>query len=252
MPSNSNNPLLPDAAVQAIQDSVKTAIITVDERDFTTRHVFDPPADPVPVAIALNTLSGLVAYIEADIDGAVAAGAIAIHVVSEGKVTLISGIFGRSQNRKCFAGSVLESLFGTNTFQFGKFYDLEEFNIKLRTLFDQSAEREELLRLLGNIKEERVRTTEDDGISQTVIARVGIASVAEVRVPSPVTLRPYRTFREIWQPASPFIVRLRPGDEDELPTVALFEADGGQWKLEAINLIAEYFKDKVEGVHIFA
>jgi len=75
------------------------------------------------------------------------------------------------------------------------------------------------------------------GVSQSVTARAGLARVAEVPVTNPVTLRPYRTFAEVEQPASPFILRLKRKD-GEMPQCALFEADGGKWKIEAIQNIA--------------
>jgi hypothetical protein len=251
VPNDSKNTLLPDAAVAAIQDSVRTTDIAVDGRTFLTRQVFNPPSEAVPEALTLNTLKGLADFIKADIDK-LKEERLAIQIVSEEQVDFFGPLFGRFEQRKIFAVVQLRSIFGAGTFQYGKFYDLEEFNIKLRTLFEATSEQVELLKLLGNIKEERVRTTEDDGISQTVIARVGIASVAEVRVPSPVELRPFRTFREVDQPASPFIIRLRAGNEDELPTVALYEADGGAWKLDAIQSLAIFFELADLGVAIFA
>jgi len=248
----SNSPLIPDAAVQAIQDSVETKLIAVDDHDFTTRPVFIPPPEPLPKPLMLNTLEGLSAYIKSDLDAHKEGEPIALHVVSHEQVDVVSSIVGRHGQRMNFATLLLEPLFGVHSFTFGKFYELEEFSIKLRTLFVATAEQDELLRLLGNIKEERVRTTEDDGVSQTVIARVGIASVAEVRVPSPIGLRPFRTFRELEQPASPFIIRLRAGDDEELPTAALFECDGGGWKLEAIESIKIYLDVRDLEVPIFA
>jgi len=57
---------------------------------------------------------------------------------------------------------------------------------------------------------------------------------------NPIRLRPYRTFREIEQPASLFVLRLQKGRDGELPRAALFEADGGQWKLEACQAIKHW------------
>jgi len=67
-----------------------------------------------------------------------------------------------------------------------------------------------------------------------------------------VVLRPYRTFLEIEQPASAFVFRLRRGREGELPTCALFEADGGRWKLEAIERIRDYLKEQLSEIAVIA
>jgi len=46
---------------------------------------------------------------------------------------------------------------------------------------------------------------------------------------------PFRTFREVLQPASPFVLRVQAGAQGGLPTVGLFEADGGAWRLSAVE-----------------
>lgn len=55
-------------------------------------------------------------------------------------------------------------------------------------------------------------------------------------------LRPYRTFREVEQPASRFVLRLQSGQGDGMPKAALFEADGGAWRLTAIEAIARWLR----------
>jgi len=55
-----------------------------------------------------------------------------------------------------------------------------------------------------------------------------------------VMLTPYRTFLEVEQPTSEFLLRLN--DEGE---VGLFEADGGMWALTAKDRIAAYFEEKL-------
>lgn len=67
-----------------------------------------------------------------------------------------------------------------------------------------------------------------------------MASLAKAKAPNPVTLRPYRTFSEVEQPSSEFIFRI-----NQLANMALFEADGGKWRLDAINNIANYLKEEL-------
>lgn len=107
--------------------------------------------------------------------------------------------------------------------------------IKLQSCFVKDQERDLVLKVVGNIKEDAVKNYGDDGIAQTVTAKVGVASVENVVVPNPVTLRPYRTFQEILQPSSDFVFRMKTG-----PAAALFEADGGAWQNEAIVTIKSH------------
>lgn len=68
---------------------------------------------------------------------------------------------------------------------------------------------------------------------------------AQKKVEPKVKLKPYRTFREIEQPASVFLFRLKNRDGAP-PECALFEADGGAWKLEATDKIGKYFAGELE------
>ena len=118
----------------------------------------------------------------------------------------------------------------------GSFLDAEAMNIMLKSTFVENDTRNVLIALLGNITEEAVKNTSDDGLSQKVVARTGVASVGNVIPPSIVKLAPYRTFLEVAQPEGEFLLRLKTG-----PEAALFEADGGAWKIEARLNIKEYF-----------
>ena len=119
--------------------------------------------------------------------------------------------------------------------------------IALQVLFEQTEDAAALLALVGNIKDEKVATHDDDGVTQTVTARQGVVLAQNVKAPNPVTLRPYRTFREVEQPASKFVFRMQAGKEGAKPLCALFEADGGRWKLEAVQGIAAFLRANVPG-----
>ena len=75
-----------------------------------------------------------------------------------------------------------------------------------------------------------------DGVTQTVEARQGVSLNCTVEIKPRVQLKPFRTFLEVEQPESEFLIRV---DAEE--GIGFFEADGGIWKLEAKRNIAEYF-----------
>lgn len=193
---------------------------------------------PAPAALKVHTLTGLVDYLLANRDQLTLAD-LQVHVVSHALVQVIGKLQGHFQQRFVYAEAAFESLLG-NGFAFGQFYDSESFVVSLQVLFDNAGDRDKVLSVVGNIREESVRDTGDDGVTQTVVARAGIVKVGDVNVPNPVHLVPYRTFREVLQPASEFVLRLRQGESGSRPKCALFEADGGQWKLEAISRIGAY------------
>lgn len=122
----------------------------------------------------------------------------------------------------------------------GTFMSHEEAVIQLRSLYIPNADREYLLKLLSSVSKESKVSSNDNGVSQTVEARTGVALTTNVEVRPYVNLQPFRTFLEVQQPESMFLLRL-----DNDGKVALIEADGGVWKLEATRNIAAYFEEKL-------
>lgn len=117
------------------------------------------------------------------------------------------------------------------------FRERESALIELRSRFLPGTGVEYLLELLAKTSKESNVSTEDNGVTQTVEARAGIALNAKVVIKPRVALAPYRTFLEVAQPESEFLLRV-----DEEGRVGLFEADGGMWKLRAKDAIAAYFE----------
>lgn len=121
----------------------------------------------------------------------------------------------------------------------------EEAQIKIRSLFIPNEGSSYLLELLSRMSDESAISSSDNGVTQTVEARQGISLKTNLPVKPRVVLQPFRTFLEVEQPASEFLIRV---DKDR--GIGIFEADGGVWKLEAKKNIAEFFerelKDMIE------
>lgn len=204
-------------------------------------HRIQPPS---PDKLTVNSLSGLIDYLKANFDFDTADNNVMVHVESPTKVVAMSAYVGDYDRNQYIGAEALLS-----DFKFNNFYSVEHFIINLQAAFIDNEDRQTILKVVGNVKDENVTTFGDDGISQKVIAKTGVATVGEVVVPNPVLLRPWRTFVEIDQPQSDFIFRMKDG-----PTCALFEADGGAWQLEAIKNIKEHLEaelaDEISEGHI--
>lgn len=123
---------------------------------------------------------------------------------------------------------------------FGRYEAASDFNIILQSKFVDSDDRPTVIEFASALKIENGSEIIDDGISQTATIKQGVASLVKAKAPNPVTLRPYRTFAEVEQPASQFIFRINQRAE-----MTLFEADGGKWRLDAINNIANFLKEEL-------
>ena len=116
----------------------------------------------------------------------------------------------------------------------------EQALIELRSLFLQGDGTEYLLGLLSRMSEQSKVDTLDNGVTQTVETVQGVALKTSENIKPRVALAPFRTFLEVAQPESEFLLRV-----NENGDVGLFEADGGVWKLEAKQNICEYFQKRL-------
>jgi hypothetical protein len=196
------------------------------------------PAKPEPHVLSLSTLAGLALYLRENRDG-LTLSSIVVHVESPHLVTVCDRLEDESAlyRRKTYAKVDLAKLYEPLP-AFGQFMNVEAFTIMLQTRFVQTEVRDQVIVLLASIREGTVRETVDNGYAQEVTSKAGVALVDSTKVSNPVVLQPFRTFREVEQPESPFILRLQSGEDR--PKAALFEADGGAWKLEAIRRTADW------------
>lgn len=116
----------------------------------------------------------------------------------------------------------------------------EQAVVELQSLYAVTPDRDYLLALLSHIDVNQGVSSVDNGISQEVSVRTGAVLKEQQTVKPIVLLQPYRTFLEVEQPASDFLLRL---SKSGYP--ALHEADGGAWKLEAKRNIAAYLGEQL-------
>lgn len=124
----------------------------------------------------------------------------------------------------------------------------QDFILNLLTKFKDSEDRTELSKLVSSVKAERVKTSEDDGVSQVVSTKGGIHLSESTRVNNLWLLQTYKTFPEVSQPIINYILRLHQRDE-EIPKFALYECDGGAWKIGTIKSIREFLEIELSGVN---
>ena len=129
--------------------------------------------------------------------------------------------------------------------RFDTFMDSEDFAIMIQTNFLEDDNQRVVLQIARNLVEDKSEATADDGISQRVTIKQGVQSVDSAVFKNPAYLRPLRTFTEVQQPCSPFVVRFKEGKRG-----AIFEADGGKWKTVAVQTIGAYLKQQLSGLNV--
>lgn len=227
-------------AIQYIVGLSAPSIHTIGDAIYSDKTLHrikhNPHADP----IKMNTLSSLIDYIRSGVDDLPEK--LIIHVQSPTRVQMYSAL-DYDRERECLAE--VNALIPD--FNFNQFTDHDKFCINLQSKCVDLGDRALLLKFAGTVEAGSVAEYGDDGISQKATVKTGITTKTEALVPSPALLAPYRTFIEIEQPVSTFIFRMQ---QDKYSGIqcALFEADGGAWKLVAVQSIKEYLASALQNL----
>lgn len=234
-------------AIDCVVELAAPKIFNVSGISYATSALVDLPSPSAqPRTLDLHTLQGLVDLANSDVGGTDYAEKDGQLIVIESpvRVSLCSSLYGEFEQRDTYAAS---TPFLPTQGKLGNYMPVEEFIVRLQAGFVASPTTRDILQVLGNMQGSSIGTVQDDGVSQTVATRRGVTKLETVALANPVELRPYRTFQEIEQPASRYVLRLR-GNGEELPQVALFEAEDNQWQLEAINSIKAFLSSRLSCV----
>lgn len=217
-------------------------LVEVDGKQYSVKQLH-PIKEVSPDPLEFNFLDSLVTYLKSGIDFAIGEdNKLIIEIENPTEISLHTELIGDFNQRftpvRCYAL--------VDQFPWGKFTDPDNFIIMAQSRFVETEDLAKIRAIVGNVKSEEVFQFSDDGISQQVTAKSGVARVENVVIPPRVKLAPYRTFMEIEQPESEFVFRARKADN--LPHFALFEADGGAWRIEAMKRIKAYLEEQLSGL----
>lgn len=248
-------------ALQYIVGLSKPEVISINGETYSDKNLnrIKPVVTRATVYITVNTLTSFVDYVKAQVerDSLYDYKKLYIHIESPTRILAFeadSPIDGQ-KTYLCRAEAELPAI------SYDSYYSSEDFNILLQSRFCPSDTTRKLLSIVGNVKATDVQTKSDNGITQTVHTNKGVVLQEDTVLPNPVELAPFRTFVEINQVSSAFIFRAKAkkghySDDKETKDIqfALFEADGGAWKIEATRRIKTYLEEafKDTGVVILA
>lgn len=223
--------------IDKIESMAKPETLEVAARPYSTKPIH-AVLEPTAVPLDTHTLLGIVDYLATGDF----CGQVIIHVENYDRVLLKSAITGSFRQREVLVLAEAYEL----EHGFGRPRAVEDFIVFLQSMFAQDETTAKIMQIVGNLSQGTEASFADDGMTQRVTAKAGVARVEVVDLPNPVTLRPFRTFADIEQPASKFVLRIK-ADKDHGPTCALFEADGGAWKNTAIATIKAWLAANAPG-----
>lgn len=218
-------------------------------------HLITPPA---PTCIECSTLQGMVDLLSNDFED-VDLAKVLLHITSPTTVELISKQSDEYGRRREWASATYPQV---ETFKFATWHKPESFVIALQQHFQRvkvetteggfAHDLDYVLGVASKITAEHASENTDDGFAQRVAVKQGIALKAETVLKPMVNLAPYRTFAEIDQVISQFVFRARYESESGSPQLALFEGDGGRWKLGAVAAIKTWLEEQKTTVPVIS
>lgn len=242
--------------ILSLDQTIVTATILGREYSKTQLHRVPEPYESAPAIMAFNTLSGFTDFAN-DFTPPIAVDDknLLIHVESPKKVSLCGLLQpGNFNKRFVYATSTVNyDSFIFSRLDGQQWYDLELFVISLQSLFVATGERDSIIEMLGSLANESVHQNNDDGFSQSLQIKTGIVSRSAVTIKNPVTLAPYRTFREVEQPNGTYILRFKAGrDSKSGIQCSLWEADGGAWKSGAMAAVVDFIHQACPNIKVIA
>jgi len=164
-------------------------------------------------------------------------GKLCINVENYNKVDVVIPILNKNKKWDFVATADFSNMI--EDFPFERKMDQEDFIINLMTKFASSEELTNLLALVSSIKDERLKTSNDDGFSQVAATKTGVHLASEAKIKNLWKLKTFKTFPEMEQPDINYILRLHQRSE-ETPKFAMYDCDGGQWRVKTTIAIKKW------------
>lgn len=232
------NSFLKDAIDRIVELATPFTLETRSGHQFCSTYLREvKPEVELPARYSVDTLEALVKLIRTE--GVAQAPLLYVRVDSARRV-MVDTAYTHKEYAEFSRLPLYEAVSDVPSISVNESISQERAIVELQSLYAITDDRDYLLALLSRIDVNQGVSSVDNGVSQEVSVRTG-AVLKEQQIVQPIVhLQPYRTFLEVEQPASDFLLRL---DKDGRP--ALYEADGGAWKLEAKRNIAAYLGEQL-------
>lgn len=222
-----------------IQETTKARIIEIGGSTFAVNadggaNEIRPKIDH-PDTLPLTSLDALVKLVRSEASGVESP----LYITIPDHLTVLC--FGRPVAKERFRRQVYYEVRATDVPGWDAKVTLsfEEMQIALRTRFQETQDTPYVQKLLSEISTGAKITFNDNGVATTIVTRKGIDLQANETIRPIVNLRPYRTFQEVEQPESVFLIRINERG------ISFIEADGGMWKLRSRETVKAFLEEQL-------
>ena len=225
--------------IEHIQKTTQPQIVEIDGRTFAVSNEggyteLRPTIDH-PNFLTLHSLDALVKLVRTEASRA----ETPIYITIPDHLTV--RCFGRPQPGAQFFRQGYYEATATDVPGWGEKVQLgfNEAQIAMRTRFQETTDTIYALKLLSDICCGAKVVYNDNGIATTVTTQKGVALQSNEQIRPIITLKPYRTFQEVEQPESIFLIRVNERG------ITFTEADGGMWKLKARQTVKAFLEEQL-------
>ena len=219
------------------EQAMEPKIVEINGRTYCDKELRRYDVNEKASPLTVSTLTALVDYIKGCTEEL--RDKMIIQIKSPSEITLISGLDEERNREKLITVEADLPHFKAN-----RWVTQDKFILELQSMFVKTSDLEAKKKVARNIEAKTTANYGDDGVTQKTTIQQGVASRADVIVPNPVSLIPYRTFLEITQPESSFVFRI--DGSDNMPEFTLIEADGGLWVNQAKAEIKKYLEKNLK------
>ena len=219
------------------EQAMEPKIVEINGRTYCDKELRRYDVNEKASPLTVSTLTALVDYIKGCTEEL--RDKMIIQIKSPSEITLISGLDEERNREKLITVEADLPHFKAN-----RWVTQDKCILELQSMFVKTSDLEAIMKVAGNIEAKTTANYGDDGVTQKTTIQQGVASRADVIVPNPVSLIPYRTFLEITQPESSFVFRI--DGSDNIPEFTLIEADGGLWVNQAKAEIKKYLEKNLK------
>lgn len=232
-------------AIKEIRSGVTSEVVSLQGVDFYKNNdSLKAVTFPSPDCLKVFSLTQVVSAIK-DNEFSAEKGVV-VNVLNHKKVEVFSR--KRDLNKKLvnlvtadFAGIFKE-------FENDEKFSQEEFIIRLQSRFARTPEMVDLLSLVSKVSDDKTSDTSDNGYAQVATMKAGVHLVSEAVVKPVWVLNPFKSFPEITPVPVSYVLRIHSSHRDNGPQFALYEADGGRWKVDSTIAVKDWLEKALAGI----
>lgn len=224
--------------LKEIKGSVQSEVIEIENQFFhKTNQSISPMKFQDEDCVKLFSITQLLSYLESRDKTP-----LLVNIKDHENIQVIKKDKNKNLCTTVIAETTFENMF--EPFPNNQRLSQEDFIIQLQSRFASSPETDSLIKLISVVTSGKTKDNIDNGYSQEAVVKTGVTLKEQILIKPVWILKPFKTFPEIEPVEVPFVLRLHQSSE-EVPKFAMYEADGGMWKVMTTIRLRDYLKEKL-------